>query len=677
LSGAAGLIVGELGPSEAAFGQVRLDLALLGEGRVAIERARGTVPGGGTFAFAGTAEPDEEGRPGLHGALELVGDDIGALSEALGVAPWLASGPPARGVDLAAEVGWKPGVLTLSDANLQVAGARATGRIALRRGASPALDATLQVARLDLDEPFWRSVAEVARTRSAGVDAHLDVSVDTLQLAGLGGREARLRGRIADGALEVDEFVVATLGPLSGRAQGRLQIEPLGFDLDFEGEIADTARLLRHFELPAPPLVQRLGAPVAVRGRLDGSRRAPRLVLEARAHDLVLRAEGDLTDGDDGRRAAAAFSLRHPALADLLERLGTAGVLAADLDGPFEAAGHVDYARGVGQVVVDARLGPSTLAVDFGLDTSGARPRATLRAQTDRLHEALVRAVAGLAREQTGAPPQAGIRPGAWPDAPLDLDALQRFEGRLDLTVGLSALAGEPIENLTLIATLSRGALALDRLQADALGGRVRAFGRLAAKDGLPTLGVELELENVNARTLFGLSPLGIRPEGRLDLEAEVAARGASVRELVGTLSGDAALRLRDGALPGPDLSALQRSLTAPSATRAGRLADALRGGWTALDEMAGPLRIENGTVRADGLTLDLAGGGGTLTGRADLAAWTLDLLLGLRLDAAPALPVIELHVTGAIDDPEVAAETSAALTTLERIAPAAVEGAP
>jgi hypothetical protein len=371
-----------------------------------------------------------------------------------------------------------------------------------------------------------------------------------------------------------------------------------------------------------PRLAARLG-PLRLTGTLRRAERT-QLELSAAATSFGADLELDLPDTLEPAPATLRLAVEAPRLGPVLQQLGLGGSGGPALDVAATLALSLerkDAARA--EIGGELLLGASRASTALRLDASGPRPVVAGTLDLPALDPALLGLGWEIAEVALGAPPGPPSRwPGAWPREPLLWDWLTGAD--LDLRVAGEAVGGADAAHLA----LRDGGLRLELASLPLAGGRLAGSLRLESAEGAARLGLDGRLAAAEADQLLGLIGLRDSLAGRLDLAATLEASGASPAALVGSLAGEAEIRLRDGQIAG---------LRAPGA-EAGPGARRLD-----LSELAGPLAVERGVVSsgADGLSLILRDGRSKLDLRLDLLAWVLEATLGGRGEGEPGLRLV------------------------------------
>ncbi|HZF77225.1 MAG TPA: AsmA family protein [Acetobacteraceae bacterium] len=635
----------DLSAEVASFGGVTLrrlrGAAFLEDGRLTLSDVHMLLPGETELDLAGATAGAR-----LEVAARFAGADVGAALAAFGL--------PLDGVDptlLRRGEGRMRLVLEEAQASVPDFAAtfeelRVSGAGVLRHGARPSLGFGLTVNRLDLDRWLRGGIGltELGRV-AAAFDLNLRLAADEVRTGGTvleraaldaaleGGRLTlrRLSGRLAGadlsatGALalgpqpRLQELVVEARGP---NAAGLSALLP--------GAWPDGTPLAR---LPLIVRLQASGAPDALQWRGSGEMGE-------------LRAEGTGTLDALARRGTAAVTLRHPGAPRLLsEGFGLSA-------GPWLGEGSFS-------LVAALALSPDAVSAEsFELVAGELRARGAL---------ALARAGAaqGQHRPRLSGRVQAERLPLPFPgwraDAPLGLDMLRQVDAEVALQAASLDIAGSTAEGVATTLRLLDGRLRLEGLRARVSGGTLQGGAELlAAADAAPRLSAQVQLTDaVLSERVFGL-PFDIAA-GRGDLRLDLSARGHSMSALLGSLSGDASVALRDGIVTGLDLTAaLSGTALTELAAADALIRRSLRGGATAFERLEAAARLAGGRAVLTGGRLVAEGGAAAaISGEADLARGTLDLLISLQPGASGA-PEIALRVSGPADQPRPLPDTAA-----------------
>jgi hypothetical protein len=517
---------------------------------------------------------------------------------------------------------------------------RLSGAGVLRHGPRPALGLGVTMDLLDLPRwlPNGLDPLQVGRTLG-GIDLNLRLAADrvllrdavaeraSLDAALEGGRMTlrRLSGRLAETDIAVSG--VATLGP-----QLRLQ------DLNIEASGPSARGLVGLVPGTWPDRTALAGMPLSL--RLSGGGPLDALALRAGAEFGELRLEASGTLDLPQRRGTASVTLRHPGAPRLLSEAFRSGAGAWLGEGSFS-------------LVTALTASPQAIGAEsFELVAGGLRARGALAlaiAERPRLTGRIVAERLPL--------PFAG-----WRNAdPLGLEALGEIDAEVAVEAARVEIGGLVAEQASTTLRLSEGRLRAEALRLQIAGGRLEAAATLELRQAAaPRLALEGRLADASlGAPLFGV-PIDLTA-GRGDASFALEASGHSLSSVLGTLSGEARLTVRDGVVTGFDLAAAAQATVLPDPVAAERTTRrALLGGATAFDRLEAETRIADGRVRLREARLATEGGAtATLTGEVDLSRGSFDLQV-LARPATPEAPDLGLRLTGPVDSPRALPETAA-----------------
>ena len=383
-------------------------------------------------------------------------------------------------------------------------------------------------------------------------------------------------------------------------------------------------------------------------------------VLEAA--DATLRASGTLA----GLTSSPSYDLRaklnHDELADLLKALGAKleGETLGLVDVTITAKGDRDALAGQ---LVSSTVGPSTLNGTLDAKLDGERPYIDLRltADTLALDPILAAGSGGTVGDTSAAGGDAGDGVSAqgsgdsrWSSETIDLAALRSFDGRIQITGGQITLQDMVFTDPVIVAVVTDGTLQLEQFRGGAFDGQLSLTGDVT--DGDPhRMNFDVNIADADAQQVLRYFADTDEVSGRLFITGKVSAAGASQRALVESLSGDAALSMKDGVLEGFDVKRISDRLgnLDNEAAAAALLSDASSGGNTKFTEVEGTFIITDGIARSDDLRALVEAGAARFTMVADLPKWLIDLQGVLELTEHETSPKIKISVTGPIDNPE------------------------
>jgi hypothetical protein len=587
---------------------VRLDARLPGTGELVLDSLGAELPGTGDLELTGRLGRDPAG-PSFRGRLAARVEDPRPLLVWLGGASALP-GERLGAVAITGELSATPEGASLVGAELRLAGTRAHGTFALLVGPPLRLRLVGGVDRLVLDPWLDGTFGAAARAwltegPPREFETEVDLAVDRLAWRGLRAERVRLRGELAEGRLLIEELASPALGGGAVRLTGSLG--PAGnADLALELAADQPARLARALELD-PTLPALLEGPLAARARFRDDEVGPRF-------------EAEITSAEGGLRADLAFlratldlerwrlSAELGDTAALAARLAGRGALAPGLAGRLR--GEVEGRREADGWRIEGRADAARFALTGSLELTRPQGVPLLRGRLglERVDTASLADLYRLLEVPLGLP-GGPLRawPGAWPRRPFGPPRLPPADLDLALELGFEREDGTPLGRGAATLAFAGRALALDAVDLPLAGGRLT--GRLLAELGNEAgrLEAELALADGSLGALAEAIGVGEPAGGILDLELAVASEGRSLAELVGNASGRGALTLRGLTLPEPALAETKGNLS-----------------------LRGPLVVERGVARGQGLAVEAEPAPGRARLTFDPAAWILDLELEL-----------------------------------------------
>ncbi len=582
---------------------------------------------------------------GLKGKVTASGDDLAAVASLAG-----GIGLPAvfaARYSLAADMGEVGGVASFDNLALELGDLRGRGNLKITGGAPLKVAGAIAVTHIDLDRlsgkpvtpgraaspppvppesgsaiaiaPVQPSTANQPFALPQGVEATLDLSVGDVVWREKLVRDVRLDLRLAEGGLVVNRLAAGLPGGTDAVLRGTLAARDGSprFDGAFQAGADNLRGLLDWLGVATDAVpVGRLGrASLSLRVEASPNRIE---VSEVDASIDATRVSGaaSIVPGDrlgvGARLRADRFNLdaylpQGSVCGAALPDLGALGLFDANLDvsldavtcrGQTLAGGHLSGTLRAGSLALQdfsfADFADGSLRVSGALEgLGGARQRADLAYELQG---------ATLARIVRFLEPRSGLAAEGW--------------GGLGLS---GTLQGSP------------GAFVLEG-EADLMAGRAHVSVRKAG--GTIDLGADLTLRQIRLKDALAVVGAAAPLEARVDLDAKLQSRGQNAEELVANLSGEGQVSAREGVFAGVDLRAAAARYAAESPAD---IAALLRenAGTTPMTSLAGKVTLAKSVLKAEGLTIDLAGA-------TAVAGLSLDLKAGLTQGK------IDLTLTGA-----------------------------
>jgi hypothetical protein len=536
-----------------------------------------------------------------------------------------------RSADLSARVSVGVGQASLAELHGTVDGNRLTGSVGLRLGQRLSVNAGLSFERLTLD-PWLPDLSPLATkagmtdalAQATGVDADVHLEV----------REATWRG-VSMGQVALDAQSDASRLTLR-----RLEAGPLGMRLTASGAIGEGGRVTEgRVDLAAPDLAalrtvtpQKLPMLTALlRGsatallQASGPPDALGVRLSIEASDL--RFEAQPTVNLVERRWAGPVTLRHPGAPRLLEQAGIVGAAAWLGDGSLSLLAQATGAEGnIALERFDLVAGAMRVGGQLTFATSGEQAGGRL-------------AVAGQIAAETLPLPLPYLRS---PD-PIPLAGLRGWQATIRLDAARVLFGQTPaLQDLSADIVLRDGTLTIPRATGRLEGGGMSGTAALVTDSEPPRLALRAEvagaaLDGPTLDTALDLTA------GVVDATLDLSTAGYSPAALLATMTGSAAITIRDGTLSGLDIPAAAAALANPDHSRlAAQESKALMGGTTPFKTFELPLLARRGVLSGEGV-LSSPGGTARVSGSVDLLGAAADLHFAIRPGVAGASPGPEL----------------------------------
>lgn len=400
------------------------------------------------------------------------------------------------------------------------------------------------------------------------------------------------------------------------------------------------------------------GAPLSLNATVDGLAAA----LEAGAGAVPVRIDAALGSarlafvGLAGMAPPAAKGRIEANLPDLGATLAALGPsvpgLAADIGRAAAVSGEVTY-TGDTLNLRGARLALDGNAVTGDIDValSGERPRVVANLTAGALDFSALAADGGEAGSGGSGGAEAG---GGWSTAPIDASALHLVDAEVSLLAESLDFGLTRLGRTRLRTSLDAGRAVTDVRELSAFDGNVEGQVIVNARGGLSSR-INLSGRSIALRPLLTQFAGFDRLITKGDMAINVLGVGNSMAALMGSLTGEGAIRFGAGEMLGLDLVGMLRTLDP------GFMGEGTK---TIFDSITATFRIENGVVTNADLQFLAPLLSATGKGRISLADRTLDYTLTPRLlegqNGGIAVPIT---FRGSWSSPKISVDFKAAAT--------------
>jgi hypothetical protein len=478
-------------------------------------------------------------------------------------------------------------------------------------------------------------------------------------LAGLPAAEASRLGAVAvagsaaSGADDLTYDVTLSLGGIGGQGKFAGKIVALAATpkvdtrLDFSAK--KPAPLLAMLGV-AGPSATKLGQ-VGIAGTMAGNADNMRLDLGLQGFGGGAKIAGTVMAASAPTRFDLDVSASHPEFRDLLaalvpgyrpqaRQLG-AFALTAKATGSTQSAALSD---------LSLRAGETSLAGSLKYEQGGARPFVTANLR------------GGLVDLTPFSPP--GEKGGGgggerWSREPLDLAVLEAVDGDVDFAADRFISGDTVIDNLQAKLALRDGTLTITQFTGNTYGGAINLTGTLASR-GVPSFKGHVVADNVDAGVVSGSRFVN----GPLSLNADVAATGYSMAELMDALQGNGrvngtvtVLGEVEQMVGAAALSVLGQQLAKVTGVQQVQgMTDYINAAYQAFvgrpNALSGNFNIAGGVLNTQDLSFANDQARALLTGDANLSAWTIGMLVNVFSAQFPDQPCLMVDLAGILDSP-------------------------
>jgi hypothetical protein len=375
---------------------------------------------------------------------------------------------------------------------------------------------------------------------------------------------------------------------------------------------------------------------------------------KAEALDAELAGKGRVNLAAEPHAYSLDLVLRHPDLPRFAANLGMDGLpLAGELavEGSLKRDGE-----SLAVTVRPSRLGALDLSGEADIRLGEERPEARLALDMGEMPLALA------VLPWRG--PSAQDDAAGWSTAPARLKLLDRIDGSGRITAKALLAGDQRLEGAEADFTLSGGRLAIERFGARLAEGRIEGSGHLesGARNGAQ---VTLSIEDARLGETSDWAGLSLSG-GLLGLSLELAGEGDSAAALVQSAAGRGRLEVRDAALSGLDLQALQGfDEPVDEGPQADAIVAALQQGKTEPVRIEAEFSVDHGVARAADLSVSAPAATARGRASADLLGWRGDAELRAGLASPADLPPVILSISGPLDAPELAIDAEALAAAL------------
>jgi len=356
--------------------------------------------------------------------------------------------------------------------------------------------------------------------------------------------------------------------------------------------------------------------------------------LAGKGLDLVLSLKGDRT------------ALLSPILGTKVPELGPytlSASVAGDTTTTIRASG------------IGGKLGKSDIKGNAAVTLTGSRPSVDAGFESNNIDVAVLLGTGGDTgdKKQTGTAKK-GDR--VFPDDPLSLEGLKAIDAVFRFKAATLTGRRGTLSNVAVNATLKDGVLDVTQLGAELYDG---AFEGTAQVDGrAESVGIiaKASLKKIDLGPVLAETTAAGIMEGRINLNLDAQGKGRSIREIMASLDGKAALAMGKGRIRS---HALQRWVGGPTQV----LSNVLKldsSGYSAVECALGSFDIKQGVATSEGLLLDTDVAAFVGKGTVNLGTEALDLTIDPKVKRMTLSAAVPVRIRGTFMNPDYSLEEKA-----------------
>lgn len=558
-----------------------------------------------------------------------------------------------------AGVNLSKGIVNIDDAAFSV-----NGSWTAQKGSPRSLlKATVVADKLDFDAlsggsgaPTGGDPLKPLKTLALPYDADVDITVNQAVLQGHDVKGLHIAAGLVPNQLKInkfaaDSFVGSTIDVSGGIGD---LMNMAGIDVKASVNTPDPYKLADAFKVDTSSWPKGLGitkADVVAQGSLSA---------------LDVDASVSAMDGEVGVKgkvsnpmakpeiSGLALSVRHPNMAKAISTFAPGAPNYASLAKPMVLKADVAMNEGVTTLSnISGDLAGASISGNARIDASSSKPSLSGKLV---LGDLVLKSAAGATAGKSGAATSSG---GKWSSAPMDSSWLFAMNANLDVAANSIVYETWDLQKPSLKMTLLNGVLEISDLQAGLYDGQISSTGTISSSGKGQPMNVKMasQIKNINmgalAKALAGSGR--IQAEGDVSLDFDVTGAGASQKDLVGNLHGNANLAGSNVVMKGFDMAGLSAALmesNKPLPRVQQILKTSTSSGETKFDSVKGVYTIQNGVVSISSMAMTGPEANIASKGQVSLPRWFIDTTHTVTLANAPDVQPFDVVIKGPLDNP-------------------------
>lgn len=547
-------------------------------------------------------------------------------------------------------------------------------------GGTPTVDLVMNAPELNLDR-----LSEISATASGPqTKAEADSPIKTDQIGFSLPFSGRVRADIAKlttGGKTYSNIKADITGKAGGLSisNAELSLAPDTF-INVSGQIADTSKLsgvnvklaaktqdteklFQTFGVAMPELPRKIGA-ASINGQFSGDLQHLDFSTMISVLQFNIKGEGRVADPINTPAInSLKFNVNHPNFNEALKTVQPGFSGSTGFFGPLDLSGELAWGGLDGSDKREGKLDITSIAGKLGQTSIEGNISITPKPKTKISGALNLGAIVLPSATNNGgtvaATSASTSKHERWSSDIIDTAWMHAFDADLSIKAKSITQNMWKLTDTNLVFKLNDGTLTLDDVSAGLFGGRASINGTINAgksiKDPL-SMTAKLNAENVNAQNL--MSAATGKPSYTLTgtlskFNLDINATGASVANLVQTLSGNGALAGQNIIVKGVDAAQLATAAKGSykPLDRAGSLFQSFQNGQTEFSEFHSDFAIQRGIVNFNKIYFD--GPKATLNtiGTVNLPDWTVDLKNKMTVKETD-IPPFDFTIKGSLDNP-------------------------
>ena len=571
------------------------------------------------------------------------------------------------------------GVITFDGQMVNLSG---TYALPAKQGAKALVNATIQSAKLDIDElsqqisPTTESAAQKAinaknRDSASSVkeikgvalpfNGNIKGAIGSLRVAGQSYSNVNFDLTANGNALTINNFALNAPADTTVVAKGTIGDTAAlsGLNVNANVRTGNVEALAKAYKMPLA-LEQRLGA-ASVAGNFSGSLNNLAFNATADALSFAVTAAGSVQNVT----ATPAIKtlnvrVRHPSLQTAVRNFSPGFEAPGSFNGPLDVSTTLALAdKKYDLTNLKGQIGSTSLAGTLSANMNGEKPdvKGDLSFGNMVFESGAPKAgtTSGSSKPSSAPATTAETR---WSREAIDTTWMNKFNADLSIKVASITQGYWKLNNAALAFKLNNGNLNISNMSANALGGNATITGEMKGGTAKAPLSMNWNAKATNINAQMLMSALQNKPSDTLsgtieNVDVSISSSGISPAALVYALNGKGNASGNNIVVKGVDAAKLAETARGSfkPLERAGSLFASFKDGQTAFSTFNAAFTIANGVINFSEIKFDGAQALLVSKGNVNLPRWTVDLKNTMTVKNSD-IPAFDFAISGPLDNP-------------------------